>query len=115
MWISGGLLRSFAVHRVLYVVPEFLNVARETLHIGNLLHVQQDRVILQALVWAYAAQLASLRIRPVVEASQNPSASSSQRAAGCAIALSRISFSFRPCSASITVMPMFLTSFRKAS
>lgn len=48
--LAGGLMRAFAVHGILHVVPEFLDVAGEPLHIGNLLHVQKHRVMLQALV-----------------------------------------------------------------
>ncbi|VFS64076.1 Uncharacterised protein [Kluyvera cryocrescens] len=45
VWLSGGLLCAFAVHCVLDVVTEFLDVAGEPAHVCNLLHVNNYRLI----------------------------------------------------------------------
>ncbi len=56
---------AFAVHCVLHVVAEFLDVACRTVHICNLFHVDDHVVLVQPFVWTNSAQLTRLFIVPV--------------------------------------------------
>jgi hypothetical protein len=53
--LTGSLLRAFAVHGVLNVVPEFLDVAGEPLHVCNLLHVNNYRLSPEPFIWSDSA------------------------------------------------------------
>lgn len=65
MHLAGNFLRAFAVHGILHVVPEFLDVPCKAFHIGHFLHVNNHVVLIEPLIRADPAQLAGLVVIPV--------------------------------------------------